>query len=89
MSAILNFVFNYIVSPIFSIIMGIITSMVSWYFYQITVFLLTVVDFLFDMFQMLAGLKSGLVFTGLTDLVSGVWYGKCKRSRHTYTVIYI
>ncbi|MBQ9791734.1 MAG: hypothetical protein IJW28_04020, partial [Clostridia bacterium] len=73
-SGILKLIFNYIVSPIFTILTAIVTSIVSWYFYEITVFILTVVDFLFDIFQMLAGLKSGLVFAGLTNFFTGEVY---------------
>ena len=73
-SGILKLVFNYIVSPIFTIITAIITAVLSWYFYEISVFLLTVIDFLFDIFQMLAGLKTGLVFAGLTNVFTGEVY---------------
>ena len=67
MNFILNVIMNFIVKPIFTLAYHLLISIVSYYFYQVAVVFLSVIDLISDLFRMLAGLAPGITFRGLTN----------------------
>ncbi|MBO7219549.1 MAG: hypothetical protein J6V40_06220, partial [Clostridia bacterium] len=67
MNFLLNVIMNFIVKPIFTLAYHLVISIVSYYFYQVAVVFLSVIDLISDLFRMLAGLAPGITFDTLTN----------------------
>lgn len=67
MNFVLNLLMNFIIKPIFTLAYHLVIAIVTYYFYQVSVVFLSVIDLISDLFRMMAGLAPGLTFTGLTN----------------------
>lgn len=69
---VLNIVVNFIVAPIVEIYYVLIVTNVSFYLFNVSTIMLSVVDFLSDMFRMFAGVSEGLKLTALEHMYTGM-----------------
>ena len=73
MNFVINLVMNFVIKPVFTLAYNLVVSLVAYYFYQVSVCFLSVVDLISDLFRMVAGLAPGLKFNSLTNFfASGV-----------------
>ena len=69
---VLTITINFIVTPIVEIYYVVIVTNVSFYLYNASTMMLSVVDFLSDMFRMFAGVREGLKLTSLEHMYTGL-----------------
>ena len=69
---VLTITINFIVTPIVEIYYVFIVTNVSFYLFNASTMMLSVVDFLSDMFRMFAGVSEGLKLTSLEHIYSGL-----------------
>ena len=65
MNVLLNILMNFIIKPVFTLAYNLVLAIVSYYFYQVSVVFLSVIDLVSDLFRMVAGLAPGITFDGL------------------------
>lgn len=68
---VLNVLINFIVTPIVEIYYVVIVTNVSYYLFNVSTLMLSIVDFLSDMFRMFAGVSEGLKLTSLEHMIAG------------------
>ena len=70
-TAFIRLVMKGIVYPSFKIAYEITVATISYYLYQMAVLMLTLIDFISDIFRMIAGLDGGLYFKGIKNAFTG------------------
>lgn len=74
LSTLIKFIIKWIIRPILWFSYYIVKATVVFYLYQVGVLLLTILDFVEDMFRMVAGLKQGVFINNLTNFFTGGSY---------------
>lgn len=75
LSLLIKFIVKWIIRPILWFSYEITKAIVVFYLYQVGVLMLTILDFVEDMFRMMAGLKDGMFINNLTNYFTGAAYG--------------